>query len=184
VGGITDCFPTDPWWRCGWCAEPTLVSVSSAFLIVQGAASKISRKDIPAGRHLAPSIDAGATPTLRPLDHPAKSLGLAVSDRSIRGVAEISPACSQLWSAIIASRPAAAAGASGRKTGVSRCRVRRLPAACVPIRAGSFPAAAQERITSIAILPVIGSVEIFGRRGLSAVAKEPPRVHSVTALLP
>jgi hypothetical protein len=60
------------------------------------------------------------------LDHPPKSLGLAVSDRSIRGVAEIGHACSQLWSAIIASRPMRppraqpVSGAATTKTGVSR----------------------------------------------------------------
>jgi hypothetical protein len=68
------------------------------------------------------------------------------------------------------------------KTGDSRCRVRQLWLPAVRSARGSFPAAAQERITSIAILPVI--VEIFRRLGLSAVAKEPPRVHSVAALLP
>lgn len=115
------------------------------------------------------------------LDHPAKSLGLAVSDRSIRGVAELSPGCSQLWSAIIAPRPMRpppvqpVSVADTTKTGVSRggCDAR-----------GSFPAAAQERITSVAILPMIGSVEIFRRLGLSAAAKKPPRVHSVATLLP
>jgi hypothetical protein len=66
--------------------------------------------------------------------------------------------------------------------GVGPVRQLRLPA--VRIGAGSFPAAAQERITSIAILPVIGSVEIFRRLGLSAAAKEPPRVHAVATLLP
>jgi hypothetical protein len=70
------------------------------------------------------------------------------------------------------------------KTGVSRCRVAssRLPA--VRSARPAFPQLHRNASRPIAILPVIGSVEIFWRLGLSAAAKEPPRVHAVATLLP